>query len=280
MGESTGIAWTDHTFNPWWGCTKISDECTHCYAERDAGRWGFDCFGPGKPRRFFGDAHWNEPLKWDRKAERDGERRRVFCASMGDVFDREVPDLVRARLWALIAKTPHLDWLVLTKRPEYMRDMLPPDHMQKPWPNLWLGFTAGTQAAWDHRWPIAREIPAVVRFVSVEPALECVRFGDVLMRRPERLFATDLHWVILGEESGPGARRCGKEALASMLCQAKLAGIPVFIKQAWEGDKLVKMPKLYGVTWAGFPGAESSGPPTRECDRPSTHAGDCTGGQR
>ena len=127
MAEKTGISWTHHTFNPWWGCTKVSPGCKNCYAETFASRYGFDVWGPGKARRTFSLAHWEEPLKWNRDAELAGERRRVFCASMADVFEAEAPAGELARLWALIRLTPWLDWLLLTKRAERIAESLPDD---------------------------------------------------------------------------------------------------------------------------------------------------------
>lgn len=87
MGKSTGIAWCDGTFNPWWGCVKVSPACTNCYAATFDRRIGGDHWGPGSERRTFGDKHWNEPLKWNAAAEQAGTRKRVFCASMADVFE-------------------------------------------------------------------------------------------------------------------------------------------------------------------------------------------------
>ena len=146
MGEKTGIAWTDSTFNPWHGCQRVSPGCELCYAETFDARFGEPHWGPKAPRRFFGDKHWNEPLKWNRAAEASGVRRRVFCASMADVFE-DRPDLVehRLRLWKLIEATPHLDWLLLTKRPENIHRMLPKptvdaDGNTRPYfSNVWLG---------------------------------------------------------------------------------------------------------------------------------------------
>src|SRR5688500_18924379 len=118
MGKNSKIEWTNHTFNPWWGCTRVSAACKHCYAEAWAKRVGKKVWGPKAPRRFFGDAHWAGPLKWNREAEEGGIRARVFCASMADVFEaRKDLQEPRAQLWKLIEKTPHLDWLLLTKRP-------------------------------------------------------------------------------------------------------------------------------------------------------------------
>src|SRR3546814_4489006 len=121
MGENSKIEWTDHTFNPWTGCTKVSPACDHCYAEGWSKRSGLVEWGHGKPRRLTSDANWRKPLKWNDEAARKGVRYRVFCASLADVFDAEVDDAWRDELFALIAMTPHLDWLLLTKRPQVAR---------------------------------------------------------------------------------------------------------------------------------------------------------------
>lgn len=115
MGSDTKIEWCDRTFNPFIGCTKVSPGCDHCYAERYGKRFGIT-WGPGQPRKRTSDASWREPLRWNAKAEREGRRYRVFCASLADVFDNEVPDQWRDELFGLIAATPNLCWLVLTKR--------------------------------------------------------------------------------------------------------------------------------------------------------------------
>ncbi len=114
MGENSKISWTDHSFNPWWGCTKVSAGCANCYAEALAKRTRHDVFGENKPRRFFGDRHWNEPILWDAAAARAGVRRRVFCGSMCDVFESDAiepsggdeRDYARDALWELIEATP------------------------------------------------------------------------------------------------------------------------------------------------------------------------------
>ena len=121
MSEHSAIEWTDDTHNPWWGCTKVSDGWKNCYAEGLAKRFGGDIWGPGRERRTFGANHWHNPILWDRRAQRAGRRRRVFCASMADVFDDEGPVAERERLWRLIDETPNLDWQLLTKRPAEMQ---------------------------------------------------------------------------------------------------------------------------------------------------------------
>ena len=126
MAKDSKIEWTHHTFNPWWGCAKVSPACKHCYAETWAKRVGKDLWGAKSPRRFFSDAHWREPFKWNAEAVTLGERRRVFCASMADVFEaRAELDPWRDKLWTVIEATPALDWLLLTKRPHRIASYAP-----------------------------------------------------------------------------------------------------------------------------------------------------------
>ena len=123
MGKDSRIEWTHHTFNPWWGCVRVSAACDHCYAETWAKRLGEDVWGPHSDRRFFTDAHWKEPLKWNKGAAQTKTRRRVFCASMADVFENR-KDLIphQLRLLELIAQTPNLDWLLLTNESTWFVD--------------------------------------------------------------------------------------------------------------------------------------------------------------
>src|SRR4051794_39657198 len=126
MAKNSKIEWTDHTFNPWWGCTKVSPGCKYCYAETWSRRVGHDLWGPRGDRRELSDSYWRQPIAWNAEAKRIRERKRVFCASMADVFeDRRDLDDHRVRLWRLIAETPHLDWLLLTKRPENAQRLAP-----------------------------------------------------------------------------------------------------------------------------------------------------------
>src|SRR5687767_5634241 len=128
MAKDSRIEWTHHTFNPWWGCVKVSPACAHCYAESWAHRLGAKLWGRDAPRRFFNDEHWKHPIRWNSEAERAGVRRRVFCASMSDVFEiRAELNPWRAKLWPLIERTPWLDWLLLTKRPQNIQRMAPWD---------------------------------------------------------------------------------------------------------------------------------------------------------
>lgn len=241
MSEYTEISWCDHSWNPWWGCTKVSPACTNCYAERDSKRYGFKVWGPGSERRFFGDKHWEEPLRWDRKAEKAGLRRRVFCASMADVWeDRD--DLVphRERLFRLIGATPHLDWLLLTKRPENI-PRLWPGLVAQPgaigcWQNLWLGVTAETQEYADARIPHLLRVPAAVHFASYEPALGPLDLSDYLPA--ETIGGVELEtfvdWVIAGGESGPAARPSHPDWFRAVRDQCVAAGVAFHFKQWGE----------------------------------------------
>jgi protein gp37 len=199
MAKDTSISWTDHTFNPWWGCTNVSPGCDHCYAETWAKRVGEAVWGHKAPRRFFSDAHWKEPLAWNRDAAAAGHRERVFCASMADVFeDRRDLDEHRNRLWQLIADTPQLDWQLLTKRPEAIRRLQP---WGEDWPaNVWMGTTVEDQTRAELRVPTLLKVPAKVRFLSCEPLIDQVDLSG-LIDGPGKV-----HWIIAGGESGGGAR--------------------------------------------------------------------------
>ncbi len=197
MGKDSSISWTNHTFNPWWGCAKVSEACNICYAKIDAHRRGHDVWGKNAERRFFGDTHWAEPLKWNRDAASAGIRSRVFCASMADVFE-DRPDLVihRERLWRLIADTPWLDWLLLTKRPENVLKMVP---WGNDWPtNVWLGATVENQKCADERMPHLVKCPAKVRFMSSEPLLGPLDLSSWI--KPG--MPSPIHLIIAGGESG------------------------------------------------------------------------------
>lgn len=254
MSEHSGIEWTDHTFNPWWGCVRVSPACEHCYAETFSKRLGNQIWGVQADRRFFGDGHWSEPLKWNKKAAEAGVRRRVFSGSMCDVCeDRRDLDPHRERLWKLVEATQNLDWLLLTKRTENVATMAP---WAKEWPsNVWLGTTVEDQKRADRRLPHLIEHSAVVRFLSVEPLLGPLDLRPWLSR---------LHWVIVGGESGPGSRPMQMEWARSVRDQCIEFNVPLFFKQ-WgnhapdeSGQKLVRLrsknERLFdGRTWDEFP---------------------------
>ncbi|PUB13714.1 DUF5131 family protein [Yoonia sediminilitoris] len=197
MGANSKIEWTTHTFNPWWGCTKVSEACKNCYAEAWSKRVGQKVWGPKAARRTMSDAHWKQPIKWNKDAEGATNRPRVFCASMADVFE-DRPELIepRDRLFDLIETTPHLDWLLLTKRPQNVRELA---RWGQEWPhNVWLGTTVELQTRADELLPYLAEIPAKVRFISAEPLLGPLDINAWL--------DSTIDWVITGGESGPKAR--------------------------------------------------------------------------
>lgn len=256
--EMSKIEWTHYTFNPWWGCVKISAGCTNCYAETFDARFKGDHWGPKADRRFFGGKHWNQPLKWNRKAEKDGVRRRVFVASMADVFEvhpnpemSALMDEARERLWKLIEATPHLDWLILTKRPEN-QELVPLAWQtgSRRSTNVWLGTTAENQKQSDIRIPRLLEAtwPAV-HFVSYEPAIAAVDFGSYLS--PWRQARID--WLICGAESGPSARPMDENWVRAVRDRCKSENIPFFFKQRLEDGKKISLPFLDGIQHAEFP---------------------------
>jgi len=243
MGENSNIQWTHHTFNPWIGCTKVSPGCANCYAETLRKRFGRDEWGPGKPRTRTSAANWAQPIRWDKAAAKAGERHRVFCASLADWLDLDVSRVWLADLLRLIADTPNLDWLLLSKRPENWHDRilsapLEPlgrdffaDSMVRQWldgippRNVWIGTTVEDQRRADERIPQLLSIPAQVWFVSNEPGLELVTLP------PEFLALGQRAWCITGGESGRRARPFDISWARSVVAQCKSADVPVFVKQ-------------------------------------------------
>lgn len=224
MAENSKIEWTDHTFNPWIGCTKVSPGCDHCYAESLSKRYGWVEWGPHGERKRTSDANWRKPRQWAKAARGTGKRPRVFCASLADVFDNQVPPEWRGDLFDLIAATPELDWLLLTKRPENIARMFPTGE----WPNVWLGTTCEDQERYQRRWPLLAAVNTVpVRFISYEPAIgpldprgislrECFRFPD---------------WLICGGESGPGARHMEPQWARDVRDSCEVVRTAFFMKQ-------------------------------------------------
>lgn len=263
------------SFNPWWGCVKVSPGCEHCYAETFAKRTGHSIWGPAATtqRRTFGDKHWQEPLKWNEDAVKAGERRRVFCASMADVFE-DHPQLLteRVRLWKLIDQTPALDWLLLTKRPENITDMAPCSWVADGYPlNVWIGTSVENQAMADKRIPLLLQIPAAVRFLSCEPLLGPLDLSgrtcntvwiDQEYADADPGFAevveTDgwpIDWVIVGGESGPKARPMEADWVRSVRDQCTGAGVAFHFKQ-WGGVRKHETGRtLDGRTWDEYPQA-------------------------
>lgn len=298
MAENSSIEWTDHTFNAWIGCTRISPGCNNCYAAAQDKFRGWTPEGWGGPRRRTSASNWREPLRWNEHAKTEGRRMRVFCASLADVFDNEVPPQWRADLFDLIRRTPNLDWLLLTKRIGNAMRMLPwaaegaPRNMvagSAVWPNVWLGATIVNQEEADRDIPKLLATPARVRFLSMEPLLGPVDL-DRIARPPspadrrmpgysevERFFRSALHgqdglrmkdgkewfgapgelrgieWVIVGGESGPGARPMQPEWAENIREQCAAAGVPFFFKQwgAWGPDGVRRDKKRNGRELAG-----------------------------
>lgn len=258
MGENSKIAWTDHTFNPWIGCARVSAECKNCYAETMDARYKFGGnvnWGKTAPRHRTGEANWRKPIVWNRQAAAEGVRRRVFCASLADVFEgRDDLDGHRADLWELVEATPWLDWLLLTKRPEEIpyrtpwgalichacrgsaslplgrscRDHQPYMQLVNPPSNIWFGTSCG----------IAESVPAVDRLISVAKAASTLFVSAEPLLGPVDLspHLADLDWVIAGGESGPGHRSIDAEWVKSLQSQCREAVFPVpfFFKQ-WGG---------------------------------------------
>lgn len=216
MAEVSEISWTDATFNPWIGCTKVSPACDRCYAARDNERRGWvPGWGAGVPRRR--TKTWGDPLKWNRKAAQTGYRPRVFCASLADVFDNEVDQAWRDDLWQLLRETPNLRWILLTKRIGNAAKMLPADW---PFQNAGLMSTLENQTVWDRDYPKLAALPAAWHGVSAEPLLGRIDIGDA---KPD--------WIITGGESGPGFRHLDMEAVRSLRDQCARNGITFHHKQ-------------------------------------------------
>lgn len=222
MAENSGIEWTNHTFNPWRGCTKVSPGCAHCYAETLSGRnpKTLGMWGSQGTRVVAAEAQWRLPLKWNKAAKESGRRDRVFCASLADVFEdwtgrmtdsqgrvfwweeddktlcvtdteddgqyrnTASMDDFRNRLFRLIDDTPNLNWLLLTKRPQNIIRMMHYRDKAEPWPrpNVWLGVSVENQKCADERIPLLLQAPAAVRFLSCEPLLGPLQFSDVSHR--------------------------------------------------------------------------------------------------
>lgn len=270
MGKNSRISWTDHTFNPWMGCTKVSPGCKNCYAERDMDhRFGRVKWGPQGVRIRTSAANWRKPLAWNRQAEKEDRRFRVFCASLADVFE-DKPDQPemnswRADLFRLIQATPNLDWLLLTKRPEKawewfamlyqdeqamervfdsdfdFMDWVEAFNQQMPIPNIWLGTSIENQATADERIPALLSVPAAVRFLSVEPLLGPVDLWGARYANPTggltgavTHWSGGVDWVIVGGESGPNARPMHPDWVRGLRDQCQNAGVPFFFKQWGE----------------------------------------------
>lgn len=222
--ENSKIEWTDHTFNPWVGCTKISPACDHCYAESWAKRAGKPGLWDGERRRTT-VSNWQKPLKWDRAAEAAGVRAKVFCASLADVFDNVIPDEWRADLFRLILRTPNLDWLLLTKRIGNAKHMLPADWADG-YRNVWLGSTICNREEYGRDADKLRAIPARIHFLSLEPLLE--ELGQIDL--------TGIDWAIVGGESGPHSRAMEVSWAESIRYRCESYDTAFFMKQGSQAN--------------------------------------------
>jgi protein gp37 len=286
VSTQTGIQWTDHTLNPWWGCTKVHAGCTHCYAEAWDKRTGGAHWGNGPRRMILGE--WGKPALWNAAAKAAGRRARVFCASMCDLFEDyggpvvdqqghavemkhhpgrywTVP-LLRHRVFQIVEETPWLDWQLLTKRPENIAGMVPVGWMAPgAWPtNVWTGTSPCNQETADACIPALLKVPGP-HFLSCEPLIGAVSLKRYLAAALYRLLQ-EVHpcdesrvpahlryngppspgWVIVGGESGKGARPCDAAWIRSIVEECRAARVPVFVKQL--GDLVLD----YGaMTWPG-----------------------------
>ena len=265
MSDKSGIQWTDATWNPVTGCSKVSQGCKNCYALRDWARVAAPRPTPNVyTGREFTDVRFHperldQPLRWKKP-------RRVFVNSMSDLFHEKVPDEAIERILTATIHAKAHTFQILTKRPERMRSVMQrwTDMNGRPQTNLWMGVSVEDQATADERIPLLLKTPAAVRFVSYEPALGPVTFPfsaqsswcpictaivyDTLDSPHEQQHGVDssadfdptkhcasvydmLHWIIVGGESGPGARPCDVAWIRSAVEQCKAAGVPCFVKQ-------------------------------------------------
>ena len=269
MGESTNISWADSTHNEWIGCSHVSPGCERCYAEQlMAVRWKRVGWGPGNERALTSEENRAKPHAWNRAAAKARERRRVFSASLSDWLDYEVPPGWLAGLLGTVATTPHLDWLLLTKRPERWGERLyaalqalerrestcanaeraaAADGLISAWlrgappANVWAGTTVEDQRRAEERVPRLLGIPARVRFLSCEPLLEAVdltRIGSwngvplsALEEQVGRVERPRVDQIIIGGESQPGARPMDLAWARALRDQARAAGVAVWVKQ-------------------------------------------------
>ena len=241
MADKTEIAWADSTYNPWWGCSKVGPGCDHCYAEALDKRTGGNHWGIRSAPRAMSEDNWRKPRRWQKKAEKDGQPRKVFCGSMCDWTDKNAPEGQRERLWELIRETPMLHWQLLTKRAPNIVKCLP-DDWDSGYQNVMLGVTVENRKHGLRRLDVLREIPAKVRFLSIEPLLE--NLGD--------LDLSGIHWVIVGGESGHHARFMEAGWVERIQDQCDEQGVPFFFKQ-WGGRRDKGSSLINGMEYKQWP---------------------------
>lgn len=220
MGEQTAIGWTEKTWNPWHGCTKISPGCKFCYMYRDKARYGQDPTEIVRSKTTFRD-----PLKWSDHAM-------VFTCSWSDFFIAEA-DEWREDAWNIIRNTPHLTYQILTKRPQRIAAHLPTDwHKEERWRHVWLGVSVES-AEYVKRLEHLLSVPAALHFASFEPLLSDIgNIADYLphTKPPENCLHRKLRWAIIGGESGSDRREMSMDAFESLLDQLR-GFVPVYVKQ-------------------------------------------------
>lgn len=243
------IGWCDETWNPVTGCTPISEGCKNCWARRRAkrlvGRCGYpndEPFRPGTPHL----GQYGTPYKWKKP-------RRIFVVSMGDLFHEDVPDLIYSWIMSTVYVLDQHTFVFLTKRPERMatviKEVTKPvndvvSRPNDPFKNLWLGVSVENQRTADERIPILLQIPAAVRFVSVEPML--AKVGLAYHFPSAHGMRNDKFWVICGPETGPGARPCSVDWVRDLQRQCAAASVPFFDKMDMLGDGLKQIPGCPG----------------------------------
>lgn len=219
---TTNIEWADYSFNPWWGCQKVSPGCLHCYAETTDHRLGGAHWGPSSPRKIMQEANWKQIGQWNNAARKTGSRLRVFIGSMCDIFeDRPELEIIRRRLFKEMAGARWLTHLLLTKRVENILPMVPASWKRGFPSHIWVGTSVERQDLADHRIPMLLQVPAR-RFLSCEPLL-----GPLDLT----LYLPDLHWAIVGGESGSYGRPMHPEWVREIREQCEVAGVPFFFKQ-------------------------------------------------
>jgi protein gp37 len=253
MGENSNIAWTNHSFNPWIGCTKVGPGCEACYAESNNARYTADHvapnWGPGAPRRRTAAANWAKVLKWDRDARLSGVRPWVFCASLADVFDNEVDAAIRSDLWELVLGCKYLRWQFVTKRIGNAAKMLPVDWAAN-FQHCGIVATTVTQEECDRDLPKLLEVKR--RFgvtwvgLSIEPQLELVVPRDPV----------GLDWTITGGESAQRGHvpRIYDPAWARALIQdGYMNDYAVFVKQLGSAPVGLQLSERAGTNPEEFP---------------------------
>jgi len=271
MGEKTAISWCDHTFNLWWGCAHAdrlmgpslttAPECDNCYAEAFDKRLGGNHWGYGSPRRFFGEKYWAKLEKWNHDALLACERRSVFVSSMSDIGEIHPDpvvmaemDAARSRFFEVAKQLDCLDFLLLTKRPENLAEMLP-WQFDLPPSNIWLGTTCGARSS---LWRIRelRRVPAAHRFVSVEPLLEHITTEEwIAALRSDNPEEDGMEWMIVGHENAPKSkiRTAEYEWVKDAQVAALACNMKFHFKQWHDGKKVVHLPMLDGRQWTATP---------------------------